>query len=154
MSVTTEQQRKEAIARLRILNEMGLIDDVVNQFESDGKVHYSDRFSAFGAPVGALFWIDQDTSCSRAGVPFGKVISNFEAKFNALVYHATHEFFPFGECLDLFYVSQYEEEWERDRAELAQGFQCVCASNLDDPVCTDIGVIRFKVAGGGLIRLA
>ena len=154
MSVTRQQQLEEAVARLEILTNMGLHPDVLDQFRESGRVFYSDRNPMFGVPVGVLFWVDNDTATSDTGTSFTEVIAAFEERFNAVVYHATHERFTFGEVLDLYYVSEYEEEWPRDRADLAAGHAFVYAANLTDDFMSDLGTIAFRIAGGGLLRTA
>jgi len=154
MSITRQQQRDEAIALLEILIAKGLEPDVLNQFKDSSRVFYSERNTVFGVPVDALFWADNSTANSELGKPFNEVISSFEKEHGAFVYHATHERFSFGEILDLFYVSQYDDGWPRERDDLEGGYPFVCAINLSDGFISDFGVIGCRVVGGGLLRTA
>lgn len=59
-----------------------------------------------------------------------------------------------GNVLDLFYVSEYEEEWSLERDDLKDGYSLVYAINLDADWCSEYGSIGFGVCGGGLVRSA
>jgi len=153
MTATREMQVAEAARRLRILEKKGLHPNVRADFERDGLVNYSERTRLGKSdPYGVLYWVTNDTATSSTGKAFADVIAEFEQQYNALVYHATHEYFTFGECLDLFYVSQHEEEWESDRDDLDDGISYVYAANLSVDDFSEIGAIRFSVVLGGLIR--
>lgn len=144
-TVTKEQQRQEAIVRLRILEEKGLMPQVRKDFEQ-GTLNYSERMTIprFGTN-GILYWLNQNAE-------FEKVVRDFEERTDSVVYHATHEVFEgIGRILDLFYVSKYEEEWQ-NRADLEDGYSLVYAVNLDADWYSEFGVIGFSVCGGGLVR--
>lgn len=146
-TVTKEQQRAEAIDRLHILEEQGLMPQVRKDFEQD-RLNYSEclAFSASNA-CGILYRVSEDPRFARA-------IRDLEEMTGGVAYHATHERFEFGEVLDIFYVSDCEEEWEQDRADLREGYSFVFAANLSDSWLSEHGSIAFNVSGGGLIRVA
>ena len=103
-TVTKEQQRQEAIERLRILEGKGLMPEVRRDFER-GKINYSERVSFPGLGAnGILYWLEGNPELE-------KVVRDFEESTGSLAYHATHETFEFGEVIDIFHVSKYEEEW-------------------------------------------
>ena len=146
-NVTKEMMREEAIARLQILEKKGLHPNVLREFETEGTVNYSERVSFGVAAVGVLYWLNANDECADK-------VKEFERENNAIVYHATVEYFrEIGTMLDLFYVSAYEEEWEQDRADLEDGYALCYVAALDSPDCSEFGSIAFKVAGGGLIRI-
>ncbi len=146
-AVTREQQRQEAIERLRILEERGLMPEVRRDFEK-GRINYSDRlsFSGLGAN-GILYWLEGNPELE-------KVVRDFEESTGSLAYHATHETFEFGEVLDIFCVSKYEEEWPMDREDLKDGYSLVFAANLTSDWLSEYGTISFEARGGGLVRNA
>ena len=147
-------QHGEAIARLKVLERRGLHGNVRRDFERDGRLNYSERIPmGFGA-VGSLYWMDGPSAESCQGRRFADVVREFEERTGALVYHATHELLRFGEILDLFYVSKFPEEWERDLLDLEEGYAFVDAVNLSDDAMSDLGTIGFSVSGGGLVRTA
>jgi len=146
--ITKEQQREEAISRLHILEEMGLMPQVRRDFEQ-GTLNYSERLTIPGLGTnGILYWLNQNPE-------FEKIVRDFEFRTDSVVYHATHEVFEgIGRVLDLFYVGKHEEEWSQDRDDLEGGYSMVYAANLDADWCSEFGVIGFGVCGGGLVRSA
>lgn len=113
-TVTRNQQREEAIKRLRILEGKGLMPRVREDFEQ-GKVAFSERMEIFASrPSGILFRLEENPKLEQ-------VVRDFEAKTGGLAYHATHEYFAFGEIVDIFYVSKHTEEWPQDRKDLRGG---------------------------------
>lgn len=145
-TVTKEQQRQEAIDRLRILEGKGLMPQVRKDFEQ-GTLNYSERLTAPGLGTnGILYWLHQNPE-------FEKMVRDFEERTESVVYHATHEVFEsIGSILDLFYVSKHTEEWQMDRNDLKDGYSMVYAINLDADWCSEYGSIGFGVCGGGLVR--
>ena len=145
---TREEMIEEAIQRLEMLD---LHEAVLRLFKKNHQLFYSERcgLKLLGKtmPVGVLYWIDNKKE-------FSQMVKAFEEKSGGVVYHATYEELEFGRCLDLFFVSPYKDEWERDRIELENGYSCAYVKNLDDDFCSEYGMIRFQECGGGLIRTA
>ena len=81
-------------------------------------------------------------------------MEDFENKYNALVYHVIHDYTAFGELLAFLFVSDYEEEWETDREELADGYAYAYIKNVVDDDCSELGGICFQTQFGGLVRTA
>lgn len=148
--MNTSPKKAEAEKRLKML---GLHESVLSQFKKENRVFYSERVKFGPATVGILYWIDNESK-------FAEVIQEFEKSRNCLVYHATHEYTTFGECLTLLYVSDYEEEWALDEADLQEGLKtkewglCAHVINLSDPIYSETGFVGIKEAAGGLIRTA
>ena len=145
---TREEMIQEACKRLETLDLHG---DVLNYFEIDQTLYYSERggirFGGKTMPVGVLYWIDNNEEFSQAG-------KAFEEKSGGVVYHAIYEELEFGRCLDLFHVSPYKDEWEHERMKLKNGYSFVYVKNLDADWCSEYGTIQFQECGGGLIRTA
>ena len=133
-------QRREALARLSLLEGRGLHGNVRADFEREGRLNYSERVALGRSPAGALYWFDGPSAASRLGRAFADVVREFEEGSGSLVYHATHELLAFGEILDLFYVSAHPDEWAQDRADLEEGYAFVDAVNLSDERMSDLGV--------------
>lgn len=144
------QKKEEAEKRLAIL---GLHESVLSQFKKNGRVFYSERAKFGKATVGILYWLDNERR-------FVDAVREFEKERDCLVYHATHEYTSFGECLTLLYVSDYEEEWALDEADLQEGLKtkewalCAHVINLSDPLCSETGFVGVKEVAGGLVRTA
>lgn len=154
---TPEEMRQEAENRLEILTKMGLLKDVLKDFKKpvDGKY---DRYYTENQPYGfgTLYWLGQGET-DEGGTKIADLISDFEEEKNALVYHAAHQAFLFGgidrmELIDLFYVSQYKDEWEDDKEQLKQGRAFVYALNRTWADGSEFGWIEFYCPAGGLAR--
>ena len=137
-------QKEEAVARLEILKSKGLMGCVKRAFDTKKQtVYYSD--------YGGLFFFDDRGGAKQEWID---LVKKFEEDYGALVYHITHEYTSFGELLDLFFVSKYEEEWNYDRNDLYNGYSYAYVINLSEPLFSEFGTIGYKTFGGGLIRTA
>jgi len=136
-----EVQTKEAMERLKILQEeYELMENVVNEFENEGTVYYSEYVNK--DTKGILYWISNKEE-------FINDIKEFEEKYNTIVYHAILTPMEFGDMLTLLYVSPHQEEWVRDKEELKEGLPCAYCINAD---CSEFGCIEIAAANGGLTR--
>lgn len=142
-----QRQADEAEARLRMLVEAGMLQSVLADFREEGRLYVSERAVYFGEAVGVLYWADQYPEVMRA-------VERAEQELGCVVYHVTRERTWVGELLDLFCVSEHEEEWEMDREELSQGCSLAYVVNLDDETCSEFGGIGFRAAAGGIVRTA
>ena len=88
-------QKQEAIHRMKMLNLHG---NVLREFEKEDRLNMSE----YG---GFLYWLNSDQQA---------IVDEFEAEWDALVYHVIHSYTSIGEMLTLLYVSNYPEEWEYD----------------------------------------
>lgn len=143
-------QKAEAKRRMGVLFAKGLEDQVYWDYVNSEKRYISERcIFASGTTIefvmGRLMDVDEATQ---------SLIDEVEAKFDCLVYHATKERTEFGEIMDFFFVSKYEEEWESDYRSLQEGYAFVYAYNLSEPLYSDLGTIKWETAMGGLLRTA
>lgn len=139
-----EKQKLEALKRL---NELKVHPNVIEDFKV-GKLNRSE----FG---GILYWLNDDEK---------EVVDQFEEKTNCLVYHAIKNPTEFGELLTLLYVSEYEEEWEQEMADLSElcefadgqkGYVVMAyVKNLDDDMCSEFGSVGIMPNYGGVKRIA
>lgn len=134
MKVPFERKKQEALDRMKMLN---LFENAIRDFQQDNKVNMSE--------CGFLYWLDDEQT---------KMVSEFETEHDALVYHVIHNYTEFGELLTFFYVSDHEEEWEYDRADLKDGYACAYVKNLDEDAFSEFGSVAFKEQFGGLVRTA
>ena len=123
MNVSMIKKKEEAVKRMKA---WGIFDQTIKQFEKENLVSES------CPPLGACFWIE--------GEQLDRVKS-FEAQNNALVYHVIHSYTNIGELESYLYVSDYEEEWEMDNADIKDGQQLVYVYNHDMPDCSEFGSI-------------
>ena len=135
MKTTNEQKKIEALERMRTLK---LYPNIIKEFEKENVVNMSEN-------GGFLYWLTDEQK---------EIVLDFEAEHDALVYHVIHDFTGFGELLTFFYVSDDDEEWEYDRADLKEGYACAYVKNLTDDMCSEFGSVCFRPQFGGLVRTA
>lgn len=143
-----ETQKEEAVKRLEILKSKGLMPCVKRAFDTKKQTIYYSEFNGLG---GALYFFNETGGAKQEWID---LVKKFEEDYGALVYHITHEYTSFGELLDLFFVSKYEEEWNYDRNDLYNGYSYAYVINLSEPLFSEFGTIGYKTFGGGLIRTA
>ncbi len=143
-TATKQSQIEEAIERLRALEAQGLHPNVLRDFQR-GVLNCSERVLLGGSVFGALYWLDDEPRLAER-------VRKFEEEEGRVAYHVTHELTNIGELLTIFCVSEYEEEWETDEADLAHGFACCYVTNLSDEQSSEFGGIAFRVFGGGIVR--
>ena len=134
-----ERQDIEALARLEAIPD--LMFNIIDDFKK-GTVNIS---KSTNVGNGILY---------HADVEEVSAIHEVERKLECTVYHGILTATEFGRLLSLFYVSRSPEEWELDRDCLKNEEPFVYVYNLDDPISSDLGYIRFKQENGGLIRTA
>lgn len=139
-------KREEAINRLEILTQKGLMRCVLRDFKRNGTVYMSE----YNGLCGALYYFNELGGAKDEWV---ELVKKFEEENNALVYHMTHEYTEFGELIDVFYVSNYEKEWADDREELKDNYTTAYVFNLSVPEYSAHGLIGYKALGGGLVRV-
>lgn len=85
-------------------------------------------------------------------------IKRFEEEKGGLVYYATKESFPWGECITLLYVSRYEEDWGYQMPRLVNGEenQYVASAwvwNMTEDWRSEFGSVIVMTSYGMLFRL-
>lgn len=138
INVSREEKKVEAIERMKMLK---MSPDCIKVFKENNEVQLSEG-------RGALYEFSRETELVSK-------IKEFEEQYNALVYTVIHNFFNFGECYSFLYVSDYKEEWERDREDVQNDINCPCVYvwNKDDDMCSEFGSITVVPIFGGLVRL-
>lgn len=136
MKISREEKLKEALKRMKQLN---LHPNVLNELEKENKLNYSDRF-------GALYWIEDDVLLEK--------IKWFEDKYNTLVYHVIKTYTNIGTLYSFLYVSDNEDEWEMDKADLSLNSPYAYVFNYKDSFCSEIGSIEIRKIFGGLERVS
>lgn len=130
-----EEMKKEALVRMQMLQ---LNEDAIKDFEENDKAWKSET------NMGILYWLNEEEA---------KMVKEFEEKNNCLVYHLIHNnYMEIGECYSIFYVSQYEEEWEMDRYDIKAYYPFVYVMNVDDETLSEYGSIGIRPVNSGLVR--
>lgn len=142
MSITCNEMKNEALARMRILK---IHENAVNDLEKNDMVNVS----FFGC--GILYWPTDKQI---------ELIKKFEDQYNGLVYHAISSTTEIGELLTLLYISQYEADWPTDREDLKNydpryGYSIMAyVYNLTNDIFSEFGSVCVKPKNGGLVRTA
>lgn len=142
MSVTRNEMKNEASARMRILK---IHENAVNDLEKNDIVNVS----FFGC--GILYWPTDKQI---------ELIKKFEDQYNCLVYHGISSTTEIGELLTLLYISQYESDWPTDREDLKNydpryGYSIMAyVYNLSNDIFSEFGSVCVKPKNGGLVRTA
>lgn len=134
MNISREEKKIEALARMKM---WGIYPPIVKQFKND------DLISESAPPLGACFWIEGEQLARVRG---------FEEKHDALVYHVIHSFTSIGEMESYLYVSDYPEEWEQDREDIAARQQLCYVFNHDMPDCSEFGSIGVALTPAAGLR--
>ena len=132
-----ETKKAEAIKRMKVLD---LYKPYINLFEKDNQIFLSEM-------TGGVYEFYENTALIEK-------VKEFEAEHNALVYHVIHTMTGFGELYSFLYVSDYEEEWEMDNEDIADGYVMSYVWNKTDEWCSEFGSIAVKNRFGGIVRVA
>ena len=135
MKISREIKKEEAIKRMKAMN---IYSDAIKQFKNADIVMVSEP------PFGGLFWLNDEEK---------EMVSKFEQENNALVYLVVRSFTNLGTMDNIFYVSDYQDEWEMDNADLNENYACVYVINYDMPDCSEFGTIAWKSVGGRVLRV-
>ena len=137
MNVSMETKKAEAIKRMKVLD---LYKPYITLFEKDNQIFMSEM-------TGGVYEFNNDEELVAK-------VKEFEEDHDALVYHVTHTMTEFGELYSFLYVSKYEEEWEMDNADIADGYAMAYVWNKTDEWCSEFGSIGVQGKFGGIVRVA
>ena len=137
MNVSRETKKAEAIKRMKMLDLYG---PYIKAFEKKDEIFLSEM-------TGGVYEISHENELKAK-------IKEFEAEYNALVYHIIHTFTQFGELYSFLYISDHEDEWERDNEDLSDGYALAYVWNKDNEWCSEFGDIGVRGKFGGIVRTA
>ena len=131
-------QKEEAVRRLK---EIKYFEDHLKEFIKNDTIFRTE-------PDGIEFFLTEEEQ---------KIVSDFENKYETLVFHIIIDYMEFGTIYSLLYVSKYENEWEDDLKlnQSTREFTTLSyVQNISDPNCSEFGSIRIYNHLGGIIRTA
>ena len=134
--VTRENKKVEAIKRMKML---GLFKPCIKSFEKYDELQLTE-------PNGGLYEFSDNEELKAK-------VKEFEEDYNALVYHVIHTYTQFGELYSFLFVSDYEEEWEMDIADVKDGYAIAYVWNKSDEWMSEMGSIVVREKFGGLVRV-
>lgn len=140
MNVSREIKKVEAINRMK---ELKLFAPCIKAFKNRDEVQLSEL-------TGGLYEFSSNKELTAK-------VHEFERKNNALVYHVIHTPMRLdGEAMDMYnflYVSDYQEEWEVDNADIKEGYVFAYVWNKTIDYFSEFGSIAVKGMFGGLVRI-
>lgn len=139
---TRQEMKKEALKRMSMLK---LLDNVIKDFDKDGKLYYSERMSVVFD--GILYWVDNNKD-------FSKYVKDFEKESGYLVYHCQLTHTSIGDMFAMLFVSNNKADWAIEDEELEEGYTYANVINLDDDSLSEMGSIGVKPMNGGITRTA
>jgi hypothetical protein len=134
-----KKELKKAKA-LKLMKEMDIYKDYIDEFESSDKVCFFERFGGY--------YVEDETELANK-------IKSIESRYKCMVYAITHEYTEFGECYSFLIVTDYRNEWKTlvvSEGNLHTAFAYVW--NKDDNWCSEFGDIMVQSFGGGIRRIA
>ena len=135
MKVSKNRKQKEAVKRLQ---ELGVLAEAIQLFSEQGKVHIS------MPPYGILYDLTREQE---------EMLKRFEAKRDALVYMVLKTDTPEGEMDSYMYVSDCQEEYANDLADLEKGVALAYVVNRKYPDYPEVGYIGVMPSKfGGVLR--
>lgn len=137
MNVSMEIKKAEAIKRMKALD---LYKPYITLFEKDNQIFMSEMTG------GVYEFNDNEELVAK--------VKAFEEEHSALVYHVIRTMTTFGELYNFLYVSDYEEEWEMDNADIKGGYALAYVWNKTDEWCSEFGSIGVRGQFGGIVRTA
>ena len=137
MKVSKEIKKEEALKRMKALD---LYTDYIKAFKDKDEIFMSEM-------TGGVYEFSENTELQAK-------VKEFEAEHNALVYHVIRTMTVFGELYNFLYVSDYEEEWEMDNADIKDGYALAYVWNKTDEWCSEFGSIGVRGQFGGIVRTA
>lgn len=136
---TKAEMKSRILQVMKRLNVLGKVrSDTAN-----GRIYYSERQnSVFNA---VLYWLENEPELVAKK-------AEIEAKQpNMAVFHAIKTPTVYGDMVDFLLLSKDKDEWEREDADLAEGYAfSYCLS----PMGSEYGTIGIKPSMGGLTRTA
>nr|DAR17288.1 MAG TPA: hypothetical protein [Caudoviricetes sp.] len=135
MKISREEKKIEALGRMK---RLGVFPETIKQFEQEDLVSISEP------PVGAFFWVENEEL---------EEMRRFEQRYKALVYVIIRSYTTIGKMDSYLYVSDYKDEWQRDRDALNSNEAFAYVINRDMPDCSEFGSIGIRrTIAGGLAR--
>lgn len=137
MNISREIKKEEAIKRMEAL---GLFAPCIKAFKDMDEVQLSE-------PTGGLYEFSSNKELTTK-------VQEFEKEHNALVYHVIHTPTMEMDMYNFLYVSDYDEEWDMDNADIGDGYVLAYVWNTTVDYFSEFGSIAVQDRFGGLVRIS
>ncbi len=141
--VTKEAQRKEAVSRIQNLTEKFHLNSNMLDFFQKGSIY-------------GLDYVEDSTIKDRNKL-ISSLIAECQNEYHSVVYYyfivdVNFEGYPL-ELLNIFYVGQYEEDWDCER--LSEDNEVYIRTyDLHSPDYSELGFVKVGSKDGNLIRIS
>ncbi len=139
--MTIEEQRNEAISRIKELTKRFNLNSNMLDFFENGRIYGLDYI--------------EDSKIKDRNKLISSIIAECQNKYNSIVYYyfiidVNIEGYNL-EILNIFYVGQYKEDWENER--LSKDNEVYIRSyELGSPNYPELGFVKVNSVDGNLIR--
>ena len=130
-------------AALWLMQKLGISKFVIDDFEKDGSLYYSERQNASFNAV--LYFLPDRPDIL-------KEVRRLEKELDALVYHVVLSHTRFGDLWSMLYITSDLENWEVANMELDEGLSFVWCYNSTEPLFSEFGTIGVEGSMGGVVR--
>lgn len=137
MNVPREIKKEEAIKRMKALK---LFAPCIKAFKNRDEVQLTE-------PTGGLYEFSSNEELTAK-------IKEFEKDYNALVYHVIHTPTMEMDMYNFLFVSDYDEEWAMDNADISDGYVLAYVWNTTVDYFSEFGSIAVQDRFGGLVRIS
>ena len=137
MNVSREIKKEEAIRRMKALD---LYKPYIESFIKRDEIFMSEM-------TGGVYEFSSNTELVNK-------VREFEDDHKALVYHIIRTVTVDGEIYSFLFVSDYQEEWGMDNADITNGVAFAYGWNATDEWCSEFSSIGVRGKFGGIIRTA
>lgn len=136
-----EKMMKEADKRMKILEKQGLFYEAMEVWQN-GQSCFSEPKDIFGTITGVVYTFEE--------LPELNDLKKWlEKKYDCIVYHGIY--YSNIQTVFFLFVSENEEEWENDRANLEIGHPMIYAVDMRTKTVVDINYVNTKMVQGGLV---
>ncbi len=141
--MTREEQKKEAISRIKELTKKFNLNSKMLDFFENGKIY-------------GLDYVENSKIHDRNKL-ISKLIAECQSKYNSLVYYyfivdINLEGYNL-EILNIFYVGQNKEDWKLERLS-EDNEMYIRTYELDNPGYPELGFVKVNSTDGNLIRIS
>lgn len=136
-----EKIREEAITRLKILQEQGLEEAVVQRYIQEKQISYSESVTD-GILIHQIF--DQNPELLA-------IKKEVEQEFDVHVFYATFQKLGFTCLLTMLAVDSYVDEWEYEKENMQEHRATAYAYDLEAR-WSEAGEMQYKIVHGCIVR--
>lgn len=130
MNIPKSEKKKEALSRMK---KLGYQPEAIEAFDKGDTLMCTVPFH---------------NDLAELNADLKAQIKSLEEQYNMLVYMVINNYTCGFNMTSLVFVSDYEEEWEMDNADIAEGYALTYTINHDVEIFSEFGSIGIEMANG------